>query len=82
MSPTGGPHKPQGRSDLAAVALRGLDKTEHARRDEVLAVGTPTPRIERAGRDGPREAEVRKDAFFASGRVCGHATAAALACAR
>ena len=34
------------RAEVAAVALRGLDKTNDAPCDEVLAVGSPTPWIE------------------------------------
>ena len=49
------------RAEVTAIALRRLDKTNDPRRDEVLAVGTATPRIECPRRDGSREAKVRDD---------------------
>ena len=54
---------------VAAITLGGLDETEHSVRNEVLAVGTATPRIERARGDGAREAEVRDDALFRSRQI-------------
>src|SRR5687767_11598468 len=62
----------EGRADFAAVALRGLDKPNDASRDQVFAVGAAAPRIERAGSDGPREAQVREDAFVYARRARAH----------
>ena len=64
----------EGGPAIAAIPVGSLDETEHARRNEVLAVRTATARIKCARGDGSRETEVRKDAFLASGRVCAHAT--------
>ena len=38
---------------------------DHAPRDEVLAISTAASRVERPGRDGPGESEVRDDALVA-----------------
>ena len=51
------------RSGVVPITSRRLDEPDHAPRDEVLAVRAATPRIERAGRDRPRESEVRDDAL-------------------
>jgi hypothetical protein len=53
------------RAHLAAVTLCGLDKSNDAPRDQVLAIRPAAPRIKRSCRDRSREGKVRDDALSA-----------------
>jgi HD domain-containing protein len=56
---------PEWHAVVSAIASGRLDQSEHAPRDEVLAISAAAAGIERARRDRPGESEVRDDAFVA-----------------